>query len=170
MIRFNNKKKGFTLIEVIVSIAIVSVLSIYLIQIFITAKNLNAKAYDLDNAVIVSKSVMEALSSGEVVGENSNDIILKNARKLSDEPIYKVMLGEDFEPIDSDFVDPFYTLNISFDIIKQSSVINNYALYDVGIYITREEPYLLKKETNEQIYSLNASKQLYSLEGGEAND
>ena len=86
--RYNNiKKKGFTLIEVIVSIAIVSFLSIYLIQIFITAKNLNAMAYDLDNAVIVSKSVMESLSAGETIGDNSNDIFLKSARKMSDEPI-----------------------------------------------------------------------------------
>ncbi len=171
MLRYNNiKKKGFTLIEVIVSIAIVSFLSIYLIQIFITAKNLNAMAYDLDNAVIVSKSVMESLSAGETIGDTSNDIFLKSARKMSDEPIYKVRLGEDFEPIDSDFVEPSYSLDISFNLINASKSINDYGLYDVSIYVTREEPYFLKVEQNKQIYSLNASKQLHFIEGGILNE
>lgn len=166
MKNYNIKRKGFTLIEIIVSIAIVSFLSIYLIQIFITAKNLNAMAYDLDNSVIVSKSVIESLSAGESIDENSNDIILKSARKISEEPIYKVSLGEDFEPIDSDFVDPTYSLNISFDLIDLSKSIKDYALYDVSIDITREQPYFLKKEKNKLIYSLNASKQLKFIEGG----
>lgn len=70
-----NKRNGFTLIEIIISIGIVSFLSVYLLQIFITANN--EVTYDLDNAVIVSKSVMESLSAGEKIGPDSDEIILK---------------------------------------------------------------------------------------------
>lgn len=163
------KRKGFTLIEIIISIGIVSFLSVYLLQIFITAKNLNENSYDLDNAVILSKSVMETLSSGEKIGKNSKDILLKNVKKVPDKSIYTVSLGDDFLPIDSDYVDPSYTMNIRLDLIKASEY-SNMGLYDISIDIRREKSYLLKSNQNKEIYVLNASKGLPLDIGGDIND
>ena len=164
-----NKRNGFTLIEIIISIGIVSFLSVYLLQIFITAKNLNEVTYDLDNAVIVSKSVMESLSAGEKIGPDSDDIILKNARKLSDELIYTVKLGDDFQPADSDFVDSSYIMNITLDLVD-SSELSNMGLYNISVDIQREKPYFLKSSQNKEIYALNASKGLLLDIGGDTSD
>ena len=166
MNKLKENKNGFTLIEVIISIAIVSFLSIYLVQIFITAKNLNSMTYDLDNAVNISKSVIESLASGEALGDKSEDIFLKNAIKLSDEPKYIIKLGEDFEPTDSDFVDPTYIMNINLIEIDRFNSIKGYALYDISVDIIREQPYFMKTEINKHIYTLNASKELKIIEGG----
>ncbi len=164
-----NKRNAFTLIEIIISIGIVSFLSVYLLQIFITAKNLNEVTYDLDNAVIVSKSVMESLSTGEKIGPDSDDIILKNARKLSDELIYTVKLGDDFQPVDSDFVDSSYIMNITLDLVD-SSELSNMGLYNISVDIQREKPYFLKSSQNKEIYALNASKGLLLDIGGDTSD
>ena len=73
---------------------------------------------------------MESLSAGEKIGPDSDDIILKNARKLSNELIYTVKLGDDFQPVDSDFVDSSYIMNITLDLVD-SSELSNMGLYNI---------------------------------------
>jgi hypothetical protein len=112
---------------------------------------------------------MESLSAGEKIGPNSDDIILKNARKLSDELIYTVKLGDDFQPVDSDFVDSSYIMNITLDLVD-SSELSNMGLYNISVDIQREKPYFLKSSQNKEIYALNASKGLILDIGGDTSD
>ena len=56
-----SNKNGFTLIEMLIAVAVLSLLGLVVIQVFITASSLNHKAADMDRAVAVSTAVVERL-------------------------------------------------------------------------------------------------------------
>lgn len=59
---FRNNK-GFTLAEMLIAVAVLSLLGLSAIQVFITANSLNHKAADMDRAVAVSTELAERLKS-----------------------------------------------------------------------------------------------------------
>lgn len=50
---------GFTLIEVIISIAVLSIASMFILQMFVTSAQLNSNARDIDQANVLVTNVME---------------------------------------------------------------------------------------------------------------
>lgn len=60
---FPANRKGFTLIEMLIAVAVLSLLGLSAIQVFITASSLNHKAADMDKAVAVSTELAERLKS-----------------------------------------------------------------------------------------------------------
>jgi prepilin-type N-terminal cleavage/methylation domain-containing protein len=56
-------KKGFTLIEMLIAVSVLSLLGVVVIQVFITASSLNHKAADMDRAVAASTAVVERMKS-----------------------------------------------------------------------------------------------------------
>lgn len=65
----DNKKKGFTLIEVILAVAIISIAMIPLLGSFITASRLNVKGRQKEQAMTIAQNVMEGVKACGV--ENS---------------------------------------------------------------------------------------------------
>jgi len=61
------RAKGISLVELILSIAVLSFLSVYVIQMFITSKTLNQKAYDLDRSVAISETIFELVKSDKTL-------------------------------------------------------------------------------------------------------
>lgn len=51
--------EGFTLIEAIISLAVLSIASVFILQMFVTAAQLNSNARDIDRADALVSSVME---------------------------------------------------------------------------------------------------------------
>jgi prepilin-type N-terminal cleavage/methylation domain-containing protein len=65
------RKKGFSLVEILLSIAVFSILSVFVLQMFSTARNLNENARELDRSVVVAESIFEriqAVQSFETLG------------------------------------------------------------------------------------------------------
>lgn len=56
---FLNRKHGFMLYEMIISVFIISVCSGFLLQLFLYSKTLNAKANDIDNSTIILLNSLE---------------------------------------------------------------------------------------------------------------
>lgn len=54
-------QRGFTLTEMLIAVAVLSLLGLVVIQVFITASSLNHKAADMDRAVAASTAVVERL-------------------------------------------------------------------------------------------------------------
>lgn len=55
----NKKKSGFMLYEIIISVFLVAICSGFIVQFFLYAKILNAKAYDIDQSTIILTNAME---------------------------------------------------------------------------------------------------------------
>ncbi len=62
---YSRNKKGVSLVEIILSIAILSLLSVYIIQMFILSKKLNTEAEDLDRSVYISENIFEMIERDE---------------------------------------------------------------------------------------------------------
>lgn len=55
---------GFTLVELVASIAVLALASLFLVQVFISADRLAKRASDLDRAVAASSAAIETWKSG----------------------------------------------------------------------------------------------------------
>ena len=63
MLKKLKNQDGFTLMEVVISIAALSILSVFILQMFITSANANARAQNIDIASAKAMSVMERFKS-----------------------------------------------------------------------------------------------------------
>ncbi len=55
----NKKRAGLMLYEMIISVFIISISSVFILQLFLYSKTLNAKANDIDNSIVVILNAME---------------------------------------------------------------------------------------------------------------
>jgi len=88
-----NKKRGFTLAEMIIAVAILSVASMYVVQMLVVTKNLRTRSYEIDRSVRISKNIIELISSGESVTNSKDDLLLK---MKAENGIYILNFDEDF--------------------------------------------------------------------------
>ncbi len=58
-------EKGFTLVEMILAVAMLAVASSFIVQYFISAHNLNEKAADLDQGVWLAQEALEAFKADD---------------------------------------------------------------------------------------------------------
>jgi len=66
--KFKNQD-GFTLLEAVISIAVLSVLSVFTLQMFITSGNANAKAQNIDVAAGKAQAVIEQFKALDDIDE-----------------------------------------------------------------------------------------------------
>ncbi|MGX8795543.1 type IV pilus modification PilV family protein [Fusibacter sp. JL298sf-3] len=96
------RKKGFSLIEIILSVAVLSILSIFVVKMFLLASTLNDRAEALDESVVLAEQLLqraraagdienlmadEALGRGTVAGNELQlmyDQMLKTTAQKSD--------------------------------------------------------------------------------------
>lgn len=153
------KNKGFTLIEVIISVAALSILSIYLVQLFIKADNLNKRAYELDQSVVLTQNVLELIAQADTPLLESNKrypFVWEKTDNGYDSVIY---LNDVFESMASE-EQSAYALNISAKELK--SDINGKNLYEISLVINRASNLPLEKKMDNKIYSLSSTKLLNS--------
>jgi prepilin-type N-terminal cleavage/methylation domain-containing protein len=63
-----SNKKGFTLVEVIISIAALGLICAVLLRLFVIAGTTNSKAGDMQSAGLVATSVVETLVGADTLG------------------------------------------------------------------------------------------------------
>ena len=56
--------RGFTLLEVVVSITVLALTSVFILQMFVVSDNVNKKARDIDNANMVCMAAVESFKNG----------------------------------------------------------------------------------------------------------
>lgn len=62
-LKHGRNDKGFTLTEMLIAVAVLSLMGLVVIQVFITASSLNHKAADTDRAVAACTTVVEQLKA-----------------------------------------------------------------------------------------------------------
>lgn len=139
------KRGGFTLAEMIISVAILSVVSVYVVQMLVVTKNLRTRSYETDMSVRISKNIIELISSGEGVSD-SNDELLLNMK--AEEGGYTLSFDEDFKITDKKAA--LYKLFMTMDTKD--------GLDNINIKINRLKPYILDKKRSLEISDINSVK------------
>ena len=140
-----NKKRGFTLAEMIIAVAILSVASMYVVQMLVVTKNLRTRSYETDMSVRISKNIIELISSGEGVSD-SNDELLLNME--AEDGGYTLSFDEDFKITDKKAA--LYKLSMTMDTKD--------GLDNINIKINRLKPYILDRKRSLEISDINSVK------------
>lgn len=140
-----NKKRGFTLAEMIIAVAILSVASMYVVQMLVVTKNLRTRSYEIDRSVRISKNIIELISSGESVTDSKDDLLLK---MKAEDGMYILNFDEDFNISDEN--NALYKLFMTMDTKD--------GLDNVNIKINRLKPYILDDRKSLEISDINSIK------------
>ena len=140
-----NKKRGFTLAEMIIAVAILSVASMYVVQMLVVTKNLRTRSYEIDRSVRISKNIIELISSGESVTNSKDDLLLK---MKAENGMYILNFDEDFNISDEN--NALYKLFMTMDTKD--------GLDNVNIKINRLKHYILDDTKSLEISDINSIK------------
>ena len=140
-----NKKRGFTLAEMMIAVAILSVASMYVVQMLVVTKNLRTRSYEIDRSVRISKNIIELISSGESVTNSKDDLLLK---MKSENGMYILNFDEDFNISDEN--NALYKLFMTMDTKD--------GLDNVNIKINRLKTYILDDKKSLEISDINSIK------------
>ena len=140
-----NKKRGFTLAEMIIAVAILSVASMYVVQMLVVTKNLRTRSYEIDRSVRISKNIIELISSGESVSDSKDDLLLK---MKAEDGMYILNFDEDFNISDEN--NALYKLFMTMDTKD--------GLDNVNIKINRLKPYILDDKKSLEISDISSIK------------
>lgn len=139
--------KGVSLVEIILSIAILSLLSVYIIQMFILSKKLNSEAEDLDKSVYLSESIFEMIEREEPFNP---EVMFQHVR------VQESAMGSEIEVFfDSDWnvtdtaQDKGYVLTLSISEIQALS----YTKFDYFIEVDK-----IENREMERIYEIGMQK------------
>jgi len=146
---------GFTLVEVIISIAILSIASVVALQLFMTSQNLNTKSRQTDIASILSTNMIEVLRT-----EDSVEGLLSTFEGMvATDTGYEMVrsLNQDFETMDAAMSENSEKNLISYTSLMRLTASDTPGLYDVTVTLTRtgnEDPlvtYLSKHYFKEEV-------------------
>ncbi len=148
--RFNKKKKGISLVELILSIAVLSILSVYVIQMFLLSQKLNGQAEALDQSVLMSETIFETIELDRTLESVFNAPLFKFAESIESGDVVsrKLYLDENWNPVQSN--DAYlYTLLFTAEEIQALE----YSVVDYKVMIQKEE-----NSEVEQIYEIEMEK------------
>ena len=135
-------KKGFTLVEIIVSIGVLAVVSVFVLRMFVQSENTQQKARDMDFAVLEAGSLVEAVKT--LQSPDGILALLPAAAAVSDGYTAELRYGKDYAALDATAGDARFTMRIFFHRTEGTDA---GALWDIDVEITRNDPYLLESGT-----------------------
>lgn len=99
--RVKKRTKGLSLVEIILSIAVLSILSVYVIQMFITSSNLNHKAEAIDQSVLISESIFESIELDPTLINLHQSAVFKYVKEsfVDDVAVSELYFDMDWQPV-----------------------------------------------------------------------
>jgi prepilin-type N-terminal cleavage/methylation domain-containing protein len=150
--------RGFTLVEVIIAIGVIALASVIILQLFITAKNLNQKSTDLDKSILASTSIVELIKSGEAPDDIKANPSAEHAFIDESNDIININMyyDDNWHLIESKDTNLGYTLTAIISPTSSISPKDNKTskAYAIEIRVIKAKPYPLEKSFNKEIYSL----------------
>lgn len=157
-----NQNDGFTLVELVISVCVMAIISVYMLQFFIGAKDLNRKAEDLDASVYLSTSIMESIKAD--VWETSPTLKAFGVPQVSN----KVSGAEWITYFDSDWKslqqkDDQALFQCKLRIEPLSVAVQAKSLYLVTVEVVRLKSYFRGKTPEPVLYTLESKLYLEAL-------
>lgn len=139
-----DKKSGFTIVELIISVGTLAIAGTIMIQLFMGAKDISLRAEELDRSVFLSTRIIESVKSGKWDEEPLNimytEYAMRYGNKLKKIAYYDIK----WEEVEQDSEDILFVATLlmeSKDIVEE-----NKSLYDLTLKIQRLKPYFKGKE------------------------
>lgn len=162
----NNRKKGFSLVELIISVGTLSVAGAFILLFFAYSKDINTRSFDLDNSVYYSNYIIESIKA-EIWDDEPTDNSLKiESLSQPDGTVKKIYFNKDWEIIetqeDAEYIMEFYLDN-------KDEIAMGKGLYDLRITVTKKNPYFRSMTVNRTLYTVE-TKVFISTEEGDSLD
>jgi prepilin-type N-terminal cleavage/methylation domain-containing protein len=166
--RQKRNNKGFTLIEMIVSVAILAVAGVAVVGLFIFAHNNNMKAVDLDQSVSRCSAVVEQIkASGELPVFDEQDALFAWAVRtdMSDVGSCAFFYDDKWQPIEAnDAIDVMkdkaeYMITAEFHEMPDKP-----GLYTIDVQAVKIKPYALSDKRDTLIYSISSITECFTQE------
>lgn len=129
--------KGFTLVEVIISIAILSILCVIFLQLFVKASDISDSANELDQSVTLTNSIMEIVKSVGEVSEIENSKYFNDFEMTSSDSGF-VLTKTYNDSFKHDSEELVYQMIITLNE-KEAIVNSEITLYDVTCEVVKLE-------------------------------
>lgn len=146
-------KRGFTLIEMIIAVALLAVAGTVAVRLFVQARVNNSLSHDIDRAVFYGSSWIERIKSFPEDWTDGNMSALDTAVLKTGTCSYVVYYDENWNPVsggESSNRNAEYALHI--DLFS-----TDYAgLWTIELRAFKIHPYPLQNEAYREIYSLSA--------------
>lgn len=151
----HKNRKGFSLLEIIMAVGLLSLVSVYTLQIYVTAHRLNQQTYDLDESIQIANTVMQLVD-----GSPQDELLLHpvfdqyHVTKSGDGLEIEQWYNENWMPVDheqdNDNSTAVYHLQVYIEPHQQE------VLQQVTVIIDRIKPYLLRQEAHTELYRLSS--------------
>lgn len=156
------QKKGFTLLEMIIAVGLLSIMSVGILKVFLVAKDLNEKSEDIHNSILLTKNMIALMDGGHFPGVGTSkaesqvymDHMVQGAAPLE----YVLGLDEDFEPIPMDLEQNApYVWKMALEKISKEHLADE-GLYQVDIRVYRNKPYAIREQEVTPIYEVSMKR------------
>jgi len=157
-------RAGFSLLEIIMAVGLLSLVSVYMLQIFVTAHRLNQQTLDTDESVQISNTIIQAVDLSPTVDILLQQALLNKAVLTGNSKLLEIeqWYNEKWIPIDSKKENvenmAYYYLKVRVEPDETDQ------LTKVNVRVYRVKPYLLRHEETTEIYHLSVVRYLPSLE------
>lgn len=124
------RKKAFSVVEIIMSVALLSIFSVVFINLFVAADRLNNRAEILDMSVITATGIMERVKTTEQLTELLNYDDLSQGFIESEEGSLSMYLGYDKKWNGVDFK----SNNAKYQLVLTETQVESSVNYVLSIY------------------------------------
>ncbi len=136
------RKKGLSLVEIILSIAVLSIFSVFILEMFLTARTINIKARNLDESVVNTEIIVQALRANNGLETLMKSDGLQEAR-WGDAPLMTLAWDENWQIVSLDEDVAFKLLMFSSETLEGPIELKMYQLFkDEELLIYEIKTYL----------------------------
>jgi len=138
------KKRGFTIVELIISVGTLAMAGTIMIQLFMGAKDVALRAKELDRSVFLSTRIIESIKSEQWDEEPLNKMYTEYAMRYGNKLKKTGYYNEEWEEVEEGSEDILFVSTLSMeskDIVEEDK-----SLYELALQIRRLKPYFKGSE------------------------
>jgi type II secretory pathway pseudopilin PulG len=115
------RRRGFSVIEIILSLAMISVFAIVFVQLFLKAQNLNERAHNLDLCVTVAVGIAERLENDGGLTDllTYDDLSKGTVNQENDHAVFKIAYDNDWQTVAYNSDAAVYQLNLTEGVVNK---------------------------------------------------
>lgn len=145
--KVKSRKLNMPMLEIIITLGILMIVSVFLMRLFLGANSLENKARDISKACILAENAGEVIKAAEDVKDARLQLHLNLKAMEGEALIFKKQFDSKWQEVNKEGA---YTMQV---VIKETEYGEKY-LVEADITITKNKPYTVIKEDTEPLAQL----------------